>query len=297
MVEIVVTCTRLNYFKVRKQFILFWIISIIYPLQAQESVRLIVAFESEKTYDFNSYTKTTSTIDFSGNDRFVNSLKSQGVTLPIKNENESEEHNTIYTEKRKKEKLPFYIDLVEAKRKDQIEGQQAEESIESNRKKYIKGNIEEGTIKVSRFRGVDLKKINETINEIVTQHLLGDQFPAHELHVNELFTTNSNTIFTPNKDIAIQSTTDKTYQITKIENNKVYLEYESTTTSTVATLPYKNAEVKGKGTGKLIYNISTQLIEHKESNEQLTLRFEAKEGIITQSENQVYYKQEIHLKN
>lgn len=281
----------------KKQFLLFWVIFIICPLQAQESVRLIIAFESDKTYDFQSYTKTISTTDFSGNDRFVNSLKSQGVTLPLKQVDESEEYTTMYTQKMKKGKLPFHINLVEAKRKEQIEGQKAEENLESNRKNYIKGNIEEATVKVTRFRGIDLKKFNETINEVLTKQLLGDQFPSHEFRVNDSFTTSSITTLPLIKDLAIQTKTNKTYKITKIEHNKAYLEYESTTTSTFEILPYKNAEVQGRGRGNLIYNISTQLIEFKEVNDQVNTRFEAKEGIITQSENQVYYKEEIYLKN
>lgn len=266
------------------------------PLYAQESIRLLVAYEPETSYAIQYYNLTQSTYTFSGNERFVNSLKSQGVTLPLKSVSESEEHAIMHTQKLKQGKLPFRIDLVKRKSKEQLEGKEAEQQLETKQKNYSKGSIIGGNkIELTHFRGINAKQLNQIIIQQTQDQLFGDAFPLDELQLMDEFTTRIKTTLNLIKDRNFHVQIDKTYQLIKIENDLVYLAY--TSMGSIDNVSDTQLKLTSIGSGTFIYNKKTQLIELKEGTNKINLLFEAKEGIITHTENLVSYKEEVHRSN
>lgn len=265
-------------------------------LHAQETVRLILRYEPEQSYDIQYYNKTTSTYNFSGNDRFVNSLKSKGLSLPFQNVSERKEHSVIHTQKEKNGKLPFRIDLINNTQTEQTAGQETKQTEEKNIKNYIKGSILEGNkIVLTHFRGLHAKELNEMAIQLTQNQLFGDVFPVDELQLLDEFTTHTQTALNLSEDLSLLMKTDKTYTLTKIEKDDVYLTY--TSSSSIDPISDQNVVFTAVGSGTLRYNKTTQLIELKEGINQINIQFEAKEGIITHTENLVVYKEEVQHRN
>jgi len=264
----------------------------IFQAQAQNSILLIVNYQSGQSYNIQSYNNTVSLYNFSGNERFINSLENQGVKLPLKTTIEKSENLVLNVYKQKNDKFPFSIDLQRREIKEESEGRKLKPIIESNIKNYIKGSIRNTEVELDEVKGVNLEQMRETATKLVTNELLIDEFPSDSLKVNDVFTVSSKGKISVLSYTDITIAIDKTYTFEKIMNNKAYFKYNSI--QNIEKSPNQNIELSGTGSGKLIYNISTKIIELQEGNSSMKMSFEGKDNIMTHSENIVSYKSQMN---
>ncbi|WP_121966178.1 hypothetical protein [Myroides sp. N17-2] len=263
-------------------------------LQAQQSVRLVLDIKPNTTFEITSEEKNSNITNLLGNKELIDMIKASGTEYPIYQTLEINSDYLVNWKNGDKDKLNFSVDLGKSVIRKFKSISLLSTDKEGSAKNITEGYLNKDGIKQTRALAEKYKASSDGLSTLLDDLFNSSGFSKTPIKVNETFITNGKKNIKLTDENAVEVSTQDTSKVVKIEKKKAYLTIESVITS--ESKGSKFAEMKGKGTKEVVYNIEKQYIESISGTVSIIVNIETEGGLTINMTNNITQKVKAKIK-